>query len=65
MAKASSKILTPKNIEIILFGGALGYLTALYFAKSAVCPPCAPCAALPASPLAGIPSTAVTATNPR
>lgn len=54
MAKSSSKLLTPKNLEIVFFGGALGYVTALIFAKNKVCPPCAPCAAVPASPLAGV-----------
>lgn len=52
--KSSAKLLTPKNLEIIFFGGALGYITALVLAKGKVCPPCAPCAAVPASPLAGV-----------
>lgn len=52
--KSSTKLLTPKNLEIIFFGGALGYVTALILAKNKVCPPCAPCAAIPSSPFAGL-----------
>ena len=44
MKKGYSSIVNARNLEIVFFGGALGYLLALVVNKRA-CPPCAPCAA--------------------
>lgn len=52
MKKGYSSIVNARNLEIVFFGGALGYLLALVVNKRA-CPPCAPCAA--GAPLAAAP----------